>query len=391
MLPFTCLVSLARPNARNSIASNFCSIRSRFNYECLTSFPLSGNGYYSKLARSKLDNINESGSALLTQSCTQALEFSLELLDIKPGDEIIIPSFNFTSAATAVVARGAIPVFIDVDSRTLNVDPELIQNAASENTKAIILTHYAGVTCDFDKILHISKKLNIKIIEDNAHGLGAKFRDKKLGTVGDLGTLSFHETKNIQSGEGGAIIINDLSLIERAEIYREKGTNRTKYFRGEVDKYSWVGSGSSFIQSDILAALLLGQLEEFDIIQDQRKEIWKYYNEKLYDWAGEQKIKLPIIPDYATSSYHIFYLITDTVVEQKKIIEHLKSNGIQAVFHYLPLHSSLAGEKFGVRRSGFSQTNRISKSIVRLPIWYEISEKSLNYVIDTLKKYKVNS
>jgi dTDP-4-amino-4,6-dideoxygalactose transaminase len=307
------------------------------------------------------------------------------LLNIQPGDEVILPSFTFVSTVNAFVLRGAVPIFCEIRPDTLNIDEERIEALITPNTRAIIPVHYAGVGCEMDRILEIANTHNISVIEDNAHGLFGKYKDKFLGTFGRLAVKSFHGTKNITCGEGGALLINDPQLIERAEIIREKGTNRSQFFRGDVDKYTWVDIGSSYLPSDILAAFLLGQLEQSRIIQAKRKHIWDTYHENLKAWAGKNGIKQQFVPAHCDQAYHEYYLIMPSLNHRQEFIEKLKSQGIQAVFHYIPLHFSKMGQRFGGKLGALPITEDLSERLVRLPMYYDLSDEELNFVIDCVK------
>lgn len=348
---------------------------------------ISGDGYYSKKCQELLQNVLNVPKVLMTTSCTHSLEMCAILLDIKEGDEVILPSYTFVSTVNAFVLRGATPVFCDIRKDTLNIDENLIEELISEKTKAIVVVHYAGVGCEMDKIMEISRKYNIPVVEDNAHGLFGKYKGKYLGTFGVLATQSFHETKNFTCGEGGALIINDEKYIQRAEIIREKGTNRSRFFRGEVDKYTWVDIGSSYVISDILCAYLYAQLEEWEKVQSKRKEVWHYYYENLRDWAREKEIGLPFIPPYCEQSYHMFYLVLPSLEFRQKLIDFLKSKEILSVFHYLPLHLSDMGVRVGKKVKKCSVVELISDKILRLPFFFSLDEKQLNEIIEALKDF----
>lgn len=348
---------------------------------------ISGDGFFTKKCQNLLENYLDIPKVLLTTSCTHALEMSAILLDIKPGDEVIVPSFTFVSTANAFVMRGARPVFVDIRDDTLNMDENKIEGLITEKTRAIIPVHYGGVGCEMEVICDIAEKYNIPIIEDNAHGLLGRYRGEYLGSFGSLGTLSFHETKNFTSGEGGALIINDETLIERAEIIREKGTNRARFFRGEVDKYTWRDVGSSYLPSDILAAFLLGQLEKRDFIQNKRKQIWNFYKDNLSEWAGGNKVKIPFVPPYAEQSYHLFYLRLPSIDIRGKLIHHLKNKSILSVFHYLPLHLSPMGKRFGYKKGDFPATEIVSDSILRLPFYNTIKIEELEEVCGAIREF----
>jgi len=339
----------------------------------------SGDGKYTKKCTSLLEAELGIKKALLTTSCTHALEMAAILLDIRPGDEVIVPSFTFVSTINAFVLRGAKPVFIDILPDTLNMDESQLEELITEKTKAIIPIHYAGVGCEMDIIMNIANKYDIPVIEDNAHGLFGKYKDRYLGTFGTFATQSFHETKNFSCGEGGALLINDENYIERAEIIREKGTNRSRFFRGEIDKYSWVDIGSSYLPSDILAAVLYAQLEKHELIQAKRKKIWEHYNENLDAWANENDIRLPIIPEYCAQPYHMFYLLMPSGEMRNSFIQHLKNMGIMAVFHYLPLHLSKMGKMFGSSKVDCPVAENISDCLVRLPFYNDLDIETLDF------------
>ena len=339
----------------------------------------SGDGDYTKKCNSLLKTALGVKKILLTTSCTHALEMTAILLDIRPGDEVIVPSFTFVSTINAFLLRGATPVFIDIRPDTLNMDEKQLERLITEKTKAIIPVHYAGIGCEMDIIINIANKYNIPVIEDNAHGLFGKYKERYLGTFGTFATQSFHETKNFSCGEGGALLINDESYFERAEIIREKGTNRSRFFRGEIDRYSWIDIGSSYLPSDILAAVLYAQLEKRELIQTKRKNIWEHYNKHLDAWANENDISLPVIPKNCEHPYHMFYLLMPTLEKRTKFIQHLKKNGITAVFHYLPLHLSEMGKNFGGKFGDCPVTENISDRLVRLPFYNDLNIQDLNF------------
>jgi len=340
---------------------------------------ISGDGKYTKKCSSLLQVELGVKKGLLTTSCTHALEMAAFLLDIQPGDEIIVPSFTFVSTVNAFVLRGAKPVFIDIRPDTLNMDENQLEGLITKKTKAIIPVHYAGVGCEMDIIMNIANKYDIPVIEDNAHGLFGKYKDRYLGTFGTFATQSFHETKNFSCGEGGALLINDKNYIERAEVIREKGTNRSRFFRGEIDKYSWVDIGSSYLPSEILAAVLYAQLEKRELIQAKRKVIWEHYYENLDAWAIENDIRLPIIPEYCDQPYHMFYLLMPSGEMRNALIQHLKIRGIMAVFHYLPLHLSKMGKMFGSRKGDCPVTETNSDRLVRLPFYNNLDIETLDF------------
>ena len=305
------------------------------------------------------------------------------------GDEVIVPSFTFVSTVNALVLRGAKPKFVDIRPDTLNMDENLIEAAINEHTKAIFVVHYAGVGCEMDKILELAHKYDLKIVEDNAHGLFGKYKDKKLGTFGCLATQSFHETKNFSCGEGGALIINDESFVDRAEIIREKGTNRSRFFRGQIDKYTWVDMGSSYLPSDILSAILYSHFEEADKIQSTRRHIWETYYERLKAWAAENNVRLPYIPDHCEQSYHIFYLLFPNLEKRQAFIRYMKENDILTVFHYVPLHTADMGRGFGYKQGDLPVTEAISDSLVRLPLFNSMTDAEQEKIIQAILTYKV--
>jgi dTDP-4-amino-4,6-dideoxygalactose transaminase len=333
---------------------------------------ISGDGPFTKKCEALLQQSIDVRKVLLTTSCTHALEMAALLLDIKPGDEVIVPSFTFVTTVNAFVMRGAKPVFVDIRQDTLNMDESRLEELISSRTKAIVPVHYAGVGCEMDTICQVAKRHNIPIVEDNAHGLFGKYKNRNLGTFGELATLSFHETKNFICGEGGALIVNDGDLCSRAEIVREKGTNRSQFFRGQVDKYTWVDLGSSYVISDILAAFLFAQLEAKDSILRKRQAIFERYVDTLIDWAKQNSCRLPEVPPYCEQSYHMFYLIMPSLDRRQELIRHLRSKEILSVFHYIPLHLSPMGRKWGYKPGDFPVTERISDCLLRLPFYNEL-------------------
>lgn len=345
---------------------------------------LAGDGEFTKKCNKWIEDNIKCKKALLTHSCTAALEMAAILIDINPGDEIIMPSYTFVTTANAFVLRGGIPVFVDIRPDTLNIDEKKIEEAITEKTKAIVAVHYAGVSCEMDKIMDIAKKFNLYVIEDAAQGLFSFYKNKPVGSIGHLATLSFHETKNIISGEGGALLINDEKFIERAEIIREKGTNRSKFFRGEIDKYTWVDIGSSYLPSELIAAFLFAQMEKAEQITDKRKFLWQIYNEGLKNLPG---IKMPFIPDYIKHNAHMFYIIAKNFKQRTELIKFLKLKKINSVFHYVPLHDSPAGKIFSRSSGNLEITNIISDTLLRLPLFYELSEKEVNQIIKALKEF----
>jgi len=327
---------------------------------------------------------------LLTTSCTHALELSALLLDLQPGDEVIVPSFTFVSTVNAFVLRGARPVFADIRPDTLNLDEQKLEGLITKKTKAIYVVHYAGVGCEMDAIQNIAHSHKIPIIEDNAHGLFAKYRGRGLGTFGVMATQSFHETKNISCGEGGALLINDGQYVERAEIIREKGTNRSRFFRGQVDKYTWVDLGSSFLPSELNAAYLYGQLTKADEINENRLKSWNFYYEKLYPLFEQRKIEIPIVPKDCVHNAHMFYIKTSDIAERDALIRYLKEHGIETVFHYIPLHSATAGLKFGRFHGDDVYTTKESERLLRLPLYYGLQSEDISKVVASICQFYEN-
>lgn len=356
--------------------------------EAIAESHISGDGPFTQKCHDLLETQLSVPKALLTTSCTHALEMAALLLEIEPGDEVILPSFTFVSTINAFVLRGGRPVFVDIRPDTLNLDETQLENLISANTKAIVVVHYAGVGCEMDAILKIARQHGINVVEDNAHGLFGKYRDKYLGTFGCLATQSFHETKNFSCGEGGALIINDPRFAERAEIIREKGTNRSRFFRGQVDKYTWVDIGSSYLPSDMLAAYLYAQLEAREIIQAKRQRIWSYYDQHLRNWAQEHAVDLPRVPPHCEHPYHMFYLLMPSFRERQEMIDHLNSRGINSVFHYLPLHLSIMGQRFGGKKGDCPITEDISDRLLRLPFYNDLTENDLKQVVAALQDFK---
>lgn len=347
----------------------------------------SGDGKYTKLCNKWIEDNFKCDKALLVHSGTAALELGAIMANLEPGDEVIMPSYTFVSTANAFVLRGAKPVFVDIRPDTLNINEKLLEEAITSKTKAIAPVHYAGVGCEMDTIMEIAKKHNLLVIEDAAQAFGAKYKGKQLGTIGDMGCFSFHETKNIMSGEGGAFVTNNPEYAERAEIIREKGTNRSKFFRGQVDKYTWVDVGSSYLPSDVIAAYLYSMLNISDDIQEKRINVWNRYNEEFEEFEKIGIIRRPIIPDDCTNNGHMFYLLFNDLETRTKFIKHLKENEITSVFHYIPLHSSPAGLKYGRFVGDMNVTNKVSDTLVRLPMFYDITDKELNKIICLSKEF----
>ena len=354
--------------------------------EAIATGKICGDGMFTKRCNEWLEKKFSAQKVLLTTSGTTALDMSALLCEIKPGDEIILPSFTFSSTATAFVLVGAKLVFVDIRPDTMNIDEKKIEKAITSKTKAIVAVHYAGVSCEMDVILNIARKYGLKVVEDAAQGVMSFYKGKALGTIGDFGCYSFHETKNYSMGEGGAIVINNKAYNEKAEILREKGTNRSKFFRGQVDKYTWVDFGDSYLPSELNAAYLWGQLEIADKINDQRLEIWnRYYDElKVID-----RIELPVIPEGCTHNAHMFYIKTKDLQERTALIDYLKENGIMAVFHYVPLHSAPAGYKYGRFDGKDEYTTKESERLVRLPLYYGLTEEDQQKVIDSVMRFYV--
>ncbi|HAV78969.1 MAG TPA: dTDP-4-amino-4,6-dideoxygalactose transaminase [Anaerolineae bacterium] len=350
---------------------------------------ISGDGQFTKKAHALLEETIGVPKVLLTTSCTHALEMSALLLELQDGDEVIVPSFTFVSTINAFVLRGAKAVFADIRPDTLNMDETKLEALITPKTRAIVVVHYAGVGCEMDAIMEIANRHNIPVIEDNAHGLFGKYKGKQLGTFGVMATQSFHETKNFTSGEGGALLINDKKYIEEAEILREKGTNRSRFFRGQVDKYTWVNVGSSYLPSDILAAFLTAQLEEREQIQSRRQQIWEIYYKELSAWAEENHVQMPFVPAHCEQTYHMFYLLFPSLEKRQAAIAHLKERGIQAVFHYLPLHLSPMGEKYGGREGDCPVTEQVSDQLLRLPFYTNMTGEDQKRVIESLKELSV--
>ena len=346
-----------------------------------------GDGPFTKKCSQWIEEKTGTAKALLTTSCAHATEMAALLMDIKPGDEVIMPSYTFVSTADAFVLRGAKAVFVDIRPDTMNIDENLIENAITERTKAIVPVHYAGVSCEMDKIMEIALKYNLKIVEDAAQGILSTYKGKMLGTIGDFGCYSFHETKNYSMGEGGALLIRDPDYIEKAEIVREKGTNRSKFFRGQIDKYTWVDAGSSYLPSDLNAAYLWAQLEQADKIFDNRMKTWKLYYELLLDLQEQGVISLPVVPENCTHNAHMFYIKTKDLDERTRLIDFLKEQGILAVFHYIPLHTAPAGRKFGVFCGEDRYTTKESERLVRLPMYYGLEEEKVVYIVNKIKDF----
>lgn len=360
-----------------------------FDYirEAIEAEHICGDGMFTKRCNGWIETQTGTAKALLTTSCTHATEMAALLLDIQPGDEVIMPSYTFVSTADAFVLRGAVPVFVDIRPDTMNLDEALIEEAITERTRAIVPVHYAGVSCEMDRIMEIAGKYHLAVVEDAAQGVCAFYKGRALGTMGDYGCFSFHETKNFSMGEGGALLIRDPEHIEEAEILREKGTNRSKFFRGQVDKYTWVNHGSSYLPSDMNAAYLWAQLELADVITEDRMKSWNAYYEQLADLQANGRIELPVIPKDCEHNAHMFYLKTKDLKERTALIAHLKEREIQTVFHYVPLHTAPAGERFGRFVGEDRYTTRESERLLRLPMYYGLEEEQVAYIVESIKEF----
>ena len=356
--------------------------------ECVKNQKICGDGPYTKKCNEWIEKKTGTAKCLLTTSCTHATELAALLLpDIGPGDEVIMPAYTFVSTADAFVLRGAVPVFVDIRPDTMNIDEKLIEDAVTDRTKAIVPVHYAGVSCEMDAIMEIAGRHGLAVVEDAAQGIMSTYKNKALGTIGDFGCFSFHETKNYSMGEGGALLIRDPKDVEEAEIIREKGTNRSKYYRGQVDKYTWINYGSSYLPSDMNAAYLYAQLEIAEEINNARLSIWTQYYESLKPLAEENRIQLPTVPEGCVHNGHMFYIKTADIEERTKLIDYLKENGIHAVFHYIPLHTAPAGRKFGRFHGEDRHTTRESERLLRLPMYYGLSEDEVEYICSHVRKF----
>ena len=355
--------------------------------DVLKAHKISGDGKYTKLCSEWIERKTGTAKALLTTSCTHATEMAALLSDIQPGDEVIMPSYTFVSTADAFVLRGATAVFVDIRPDTMNIDEKLIEDAITPKTKAIVPVHYAGVSCEMDTIMDIANRHHLKVIEDAAQGIMSTYKGKALGAIGDYGCYSFHETKNLSMGEGGALLIKNPTDIERAEIIREKGTNRSKFFRGEIDKYTWVAPGSSYLPSELNAAFLFAQMEKAQEIYDDRMRSWKRYYELLLPLKEQGKIELPVIPDGCVHNAHMFYIKVKDLDERSKMLEHLKENDINAVFHYVPLHSAPAGRQCGRFQGEDRYTTKESERLFRLPMYYRLEESKIDYICERIAHF----
>ena len=347
---------------------------------------LAGDGPFTGRCHNWLENRTGSERALLTHSCTAALEMAAILLDVRPGDEIIMPAYTFVSTANAFVLRGGIPVFVDIREDTLNIDERLIEAAITPRTRAIVPVHYAGVACEMDAIMKIARRHGLKVVEDAAQGITASYKGRELGSIGDLGAYSFHETKNVISGEGGALLVNDAGLAARAEVIWEKGTDRGRFFRGEVDKYTWQDIGSSFLPGELVAAFLWAQLEEADGITSSRLECWMRYHELLEPLESKRLLRRPIIPEGCQHNAHMYYVLLPAGVNRDDVLARLKSDGINCVFHYVPLHSSPAGKRHARMSGELNVTNRQSEQLIRLPLWIGLSQEQQAHIAASLEK-----
>jgi dTDP-4-amino-4,6-dideoxygalactose transaminase len=365
-----------------------CLAGNEYKYiaEAIANGHASGDGPFTRRCHEFLERVLGVPRVLLTTSCTHALEMAALLVDCGPEDEVIVPSFTFVSTANAFALRGARLVYADIRSDTLNLDESLLEALITPRTKAIVVVHYAGVPCEMDSILAIAARHGVRVVEDNAHALFARYKGRYTGTLGCLATQSFHETKNFTCGEGGALVINDADFVERALVIREKGTDRSRFFRGEVDKYTWVDLGSSYLPSDLLAAFLSAQFEAREMIQEKRRRIWNRYYESLAGWAESNDVRLPVVPADCEQTYHMFYLLLPSAQHRESLIAHLKSESILSVFHYTPLHLSEAGMKFAARPSSCPVTEEISERLLRLPFYNDLSESEQSHVTGAVRK-----
>ena len=355
--------------------------------ECVKNQKICGDGAYTKKCNEWIEERTGTAKCLLTTSCTHATELAALLAQIQPGDEVIMPSYTFVSTADAFVLRGAIPVFVDIRPDTMNIDENLIEAAITDKTRAIVPVHYAGVACEMDKIMDIAKRHNLVVIEDAAQGIMSTYNGKALGSIGDFGCFSFHETKNYSMGEGGALLIAHEKDIEEAEIIREKGTNRSKFYRGQIDKYTWVNYGSSYLPSDMNAAYLYAQLEIADEINEARLACWNRYYENLTSLAESRKIDLPVVPEGCVHNAHMFYIKARDIEERTALIDYLSENGVHAVFHYIPLHSAPAGKKFGRFHGEDRYTTQESERLLRLPMFYGLTLEQVDYISGKVKAF----
>lgn len=367
---------------------SFAGSEGRYIAEAIERGHISGDGHFTKSCHRLLEEALGVKKALLTTNCTHALEMSAFLTHCEPEDEVIVPSFAFVTSVLAFTLRGTKPIFADVRPDTLNLDERQVERLVTKRTKAIVALHYAGVSCEMDALLDIGRRHGIPVVEDNAHGLFGKYRGRWMGTLGALGTQSFHETKNFTCGEGGALLVNDQALVERAEILREKGTNRSRFLRGLVHKYTWVDQGSSWLPSDILAAFLLAQLESRDAIQDRRRVIWQRYQRELANWAAERRITLPHVPEHCEQPYHMFYVLLTDTAQRERLITHLEDRGILAVFHYLPLNLSDMGRRYGGTDGQCPVSENVSSRILRLPFFNKLTDDEQGEVIAACHEFR---
>ncbi len=366
---------------------SLCGNELRYITEAATSGHIAGDGPFTRRCHEILERELGVRKALLTTSCTAALEMAALLVGIEPGDEVLVPSFTFVSTVNAFVLRGARPVFLDVRPDTLNLDETQLERHLTPHTKAIVVVHYAGVACEMDSILAIARRHGVAVVEDNAQGLFATYKGRPLGTIGAVAAQSFHETKNITCGEGGTLFVNDPGCIERAEIIREKGTNRHRFLRGQVEKYTWVDLGSSYLPSDILAAFLCAQLEVREDIQRRRRCIWELYRAGLHDWAAAHGVSLPVVPAECGQAYHMFYLLMPSRADRDALITHLRGRGIQATFHYVSLHLSEMGARFGGRRGQCPVAEDVENRLVRLPFYNTLDQTDQSQVIEAVREF----
>jgi len=357
--------------------------------KAIDSCHISGDGLFTERCQSLLQDLLAVPRVLLTTSCTHALEMAALLLDLQPGDEVIVPSFTFVSTANAFALHGGRPVFVDVRPDTLNLDENLLEALVTPRTRAIVPVHYAGIACEMDTILSIAQRHGISVIEDNAHGFLGRYKGRYLGTLGSMAAQSFHETKNVMCGEGGALLLNDPAYIRRAEIVRQKGTDRSRFLRGEVDKYTWVDVGSSYAPADILAAFLYAQLEARDHIQEHRRRIWTTYYNGLGKWACERGVTLPTVPQTCQPTYHLFYLLMPSLEERQALIAHLRRQGILSVFHFQPLHISKMGQRFGGKPGDCPVAENVSDRLVRLPFYNQLTEEEQESVIQAVHDFRM--
>ena len=355
--------------------------------QCVDNQKICGDGPFTKKCNEWIEDKTGTAKCLMTTSCTHALELAALLADIKPGDEVILPAYTFVSTADAFVLRGAVPVFVDIRPDTMNIDENLIEAAITDKTKAIAPVHYAGVSCEMDKIMEIAEKYHLTVIEDEAQGIMSSYKGRALGTIGDFGAFSFHETKNFSMGEGGALLIRDEKHIEDAEIIREKGTNRSKFFRGQIDKYTWVNFGSSYLPSEMNVAYLYAQLEIAEEITNHRLDCWNRYYERLKPLADAGKIELPVVPEGCVHNAHMFYIKAADLAQRSAFIQFMKENEIMCVFHYIPLHTAPAGLKYGRFHGEDKYTTKESERLVRLPMFYKLTLEQVDHICDKVIEF----